>query len=610
MVRDMSAALQPSHSDVSVEIRSALPGRFRVWVAGLYRNDELKRALEQGLNGAESQREVAVNLTIGTLLVTAPKETQPDTLVEEITALVRDFAEARSLSLADLERRGRVKPVHLARARSGTARGARVRLFSASEFLARISKDESRPKQQSVPDEPPGEQQAVHLWHTLSTEQVHSLVGGSPGSGLCERDAEERLQRFRRNALPRVKQRSSLAMFLDQFKELPVMLLAGSTVLSMLTGGVADGFVILGVIVINGVIGFVTESTAERTIASLTREDAPDVDVIRQGVALQIPMDGIVPGDLILLRPGSLVPADSRVIDARELTIDESALTGESMPVTKTTGVLESLDLPIADRTNMVYRGTLVTGGSGSAVVVATGRATQVGQLQTMVAEVSHPETPMQKQLRHLGERTVVIAGAVCGGVLVLGLLRGQALGSMLRTAVSLAVAAVPEGLPTVAITTLAIGIRKMKEQHVLVRRLDAIETLGSVQVLCFDKTGTITENRMRVVQATVADSALSVDSGKLRTADRELAWEHLPELRWLLQVAALCSEAELVTEDDGVQRARGSSTEAALVDVALAAGVDVARLRLEHPISRAEHRTEERKLMATIHRSAEASSR
>jgi Ca2+-transporting ATPase len=175
---------------------------------------------------------------------------------------------------------------------------------------------------------------------------------------------------------------------------------------------------------------------------------------------------------LIVLRPGSLVPADARLLTTRDLTIDESALTGESLPVTKSARTMDEIDLPLADRVNMVHRGTLVTGGSGMAVVVATGRYTQVGQLQSMVGGVARPETPMQKQLRHLGERTVVVAGVVCGGVLGVGLLRGQAFGAMMRTAVSLAVAAVPEGLPTVAITTLALGIRKMKAEHVLVRRL------------------------------------------------------------------------------------------------------------------------------------------
>jgi Ca2+-transporting ATPase len=282
--------------------------------------------------------------------------------------------------------------------------------------------------------------------------------------------------------------------------------------------------------------------------------------------------------------------------------VDESALTGESVPVSKSIQVIGDPDLPLADRTNMVYRGTFVTGGSGIAVVVATGRATQVGQLQMMVGEVGQPDTPMQKQLRHLGERTMVIAGAVCGGVFLLGLLRGQTMGAMLRTAVSLAVAAVPEGLPTVAITTLALGIRKMKSHHVIVRRIDAIETLGAVQVLCFDKTGTITENRMQVVQASFADEHAQVTDAKLHLETGEVQWHERRELELLLHVGSLCSDTKLVDDGRGGSKASGSSTEAALVDFALGVGIDVSELRRRHPNVKTEPRTDGRKLMATTH--------
>jgi P-type Ca2+ transporter type 2C len=585
----MQAETHAACCQVDVRVRSALPGRFRIWVAGLYHNAELERALLQGLQRAE--RTIVSNHVAATLLVTTERHARAEELVAEIEALVRDFAASRSTSLAELEWRGRVRPLHLVR--GGAPPGVR------SGFVPRSQKR----KQGRGPDATLGEEQLVQAWHTLEARRVVEMLQVDPARGLSATEADARLQRFRQNVLSAVERRSGLAMFVDQFKELPVALLAGSTVLSMLTGGVADGVVILGVIVINGVIGYITENTAERTIASLTKDDAPEVDVIREGEALRISRENMVPGDLFILRPGSVVPADGRVVRACDLTIDESALTGESMPVNKSVAAIADPELPLGERTNMVYRGTLVTGGSGSAVAIATGRATQVGQLQTMVGEVVRPETPMQKQLRHLGERTVIVAGVVCGGVLGIGLLRGQAFGAMMRTAVSLAVAAVPEGLPTVAITTLALGIRKMKEQHVLVRRLDAIETLGSVQVLCFDKTGTITENRMRVVQAGAAHAAFKVDGGKVFAEHGELQPAELREFEWLMHVGALCSEAGLVDNRGGPPSARGSSTEAALVEFALAAGVDVAKLRGEYPMHRAEHRTEARKWMATLHR-------
>jgi P-type Ca2+ transporter type 2C len=568
-----------------IQVLSALPGRFRIRVPGLYRNHELEHSLRRGLNGSASRRKVSANVVSATLLVRAPEDTAADTLIDEIVALVQAFAAERGLTLGELETRVSRTPVHLivTEPRRPDARGRWRKAAPGAEVVL-------------------GEEQATLPWHTLQIERVIEDLGVTSAEGLTEVDVAERLARFGRNALPEVPRRSPLAMFLDQFKELPVLLLAGSTVLSMATGGVADGLVILGVIVINGVIGFVTEQTAERTIASLTHDDLPEVEVLRGGGISRVAMTEIVPGDVFQLVSGTIVPADARLLRAVDLTVDESALTGESVPVAKSMGALADPDLPLADRTNMVYRGTLVTGGQGIALVVATGRHTQVGQLQAMVGEVKSPETPMQKQLRDLGERTMVIAAGVCAGVFGLGLLRGQPLGAMLRTAVSLAVAAVPEGLPTVAITTLALGIRKMKSHHILVRRLDAIETLGSVQVLCFDKTGTITENRMRVVRASVGAELVSVDHGRIHDDERELSALARHDLERLLWVGALCSEARLVDGEQGEPSVQGSATEAALVHVAMQAGVDVRSLRERHPTRKLEPRTETRKLMATIH--------
>lgn len=613
-------------SEQAIRIRSALPGRFRIWVAGLYHNEELKNVLEKGLNGAASKRTVEVNPISGTLLILTPSDASADALVSEIESLVNDFASARAITVTDLKWRGEARPLHYARSspaswRSVSKKASKKKASSASgnaapDSDAPVQNGKHRAKlfdfdfdfgkkkrSEQLARQVTGEEQPTHSWHQLATARVLELIAADAHAGLSPEEASARLARYGANALPKPAPRSGLAMFCDQFKELPVILLAGSTVLSMLTGGIADGMVILCVIVVNGVIGYVTESKAERTIQALTRDEDPGVLVVRLGDEVTIAMQEIVPGDLIRLMPGSLVPADGRILEARDLTVDESALTGESMPVTKSVAPIDDPDLPLADRSNMVYRGTLVTGGSGVAIVVATGRASQVGQLQSMVTEVERPDTPMQKQLKHLGERTVIMAGIVCGGVFVLGLLRGQPFGAMIRTAVSLAVAAVPEGLPTVAITTLALGIKKMKAQHVLVRRLDAIETLGAVQVLCFDKTGTITENKMRVVQASLADLMLTVESGKTRAKERELTTVDTPELLRLLEIGALCSDVKLEPNGAGGPKLSGSSTEAALVEHALAAGVDVIALRSAHPTLQVEHRTEERKWMATTHR-------
>jgi len=623
----MSTRVAPATSaPTHLKIRSAVPGRYRIWVAGLYHNEEMKRALETALGSSESPRSIRTNLVASTVLVRTGRDTTPAALLGELDAVLQAYSSQHAVPLMELERRSRLRPLHIVHA---TPRKRRPK--AARRRLDWPNLDPSQPPRPSLallqrpvalaratlkllirPAEPepiPGEEQRVHPWHTLEAGQVQALLEVPAGEGLTPLEAGARLLRYRENVLPRIRRRSDLAMFVDQFKELPVLLLAGSTVLSMATGGVADGFVILGVILINGVIGYITEATAEHSIASLTREDSPPAPALRAGEQLLVPVEQLVPGDVIVLRPGSLVPADARVLTALDLSVDESALTGESMPVTKTTASIADPTVPLADRSNMVYRGTLVTGGSGRALVVATGRATQVGQLQVMVGEVKSPDTPMQKQLRELGERTVGIAGVVCGGVFVMGLLRGQTLGAMLRTAVSLAVAAVPEGLPTVAITTLAIGIRRMKEKHVIVRRLDAVETLGAVQVLCFDKTGTITHNRMRVVQASLGEELFGVDQGRLLGKDGAAVPLDSAGIQWLLRVGALCSEATLA-EPGAERRVQGSATESALVEVALDAGIDVARLRLEYPITDIEHRTEQRKRMATRHPRAGAAGR
>ncbi|HWO09396.1 MAG TPA: cation-transporting P-type ATPase, partial [Polyangiaceae bacterium] len=616
-------------------MRSALPGRYRLWVAGLYQNEELKSTLEGALNGT-ARRRARANVVAGTLLVQVQQGVElenADSIAREIEEIVEDFAAARSLTASALERRGVARPLYFALTRraNGKAHGAdgtdraerrerrrrRDRESRSRRSLVELGKGwlevgkgwlaRALPKGETAEHlgeviDTPGEEQPGHDWHLLPVESARMLLGVGSLGGLSSDEALARLVRYQPNTLPAVRQRSALAMLLGQFKELPVLLLAGSTVLSMLTGGIADGAVILGVIVLNGVIGFFTESSAERSIASLTRKNPTPALVARDGRELQLAIEGVVPGDVILLRPGSAVPADARVLEAYDLSIDESSLTGESMPVSKTSGLLTEADVPLADRRNMVYRGTMVTGGSGRALVVATGRTTQVGQLTALVSELERRETPMQKQLRELGERTVVLAGVVCGGMFLIGLLRGHPFGALIRTAVSLAVAAVPEGLPTVAITTLAIGIRRMKEQHVLVRRIDAIETLGAVQVLCFDKTGTITHNRMRLVQATVGRHWLAVERGRFHEGERELTPAELPGLEWLLRVGALCSEAAVVNDSDEAPESSGSATECALVDAALSARLDVNGLRLTHPVERIEHRTEERKWMSTLH--------
>jgi Ca2+-transporting ATPase len=328
--------------------------------------------------------------------------------------------------------------------------------------------------------------------------------------------------------------------------------------------------------------------------------------VVREGTPRQIPAYQVTLGDILVLRPGSYVAADSRLVQADRLTVDESTLTGESLPVTKTTHPLQGANLPLGDRVNMVYTGTLVTGGQGLAVVAATGRFTEIGRIQLLASEAEAPRTPLQQQLDRMGRQLAILVGGTCLGLFAIGLLRGYPLIEMLQTSIALAVSAVPEGLPAIATTILALGIARMRREHVLIRRLDAVETLGCVGTICLDKTGTLTLNRMSVVSVYAGGRTFAINHQTFLENGRPLAWELPLELTRLLEVGALCSET-LIDKHDGGYRLTGSPTENALVNLALAANLDLVELRERLPVLKVTLRSEDRSFMSTTHRATAA---
>lgn len=438
-------------------------------------------------------------------------------------------------------------------------------------------------------------------WHTLSADVVAARTATSLGNGLGAAAAAERL-RTAPNRLPRPKQRSSLAVLAGQFTGLPVALLAASAAISIATGGVLDAVVIAGVVVANAAIGYATESEAIRTIEALNAPVRARVRVLRDGAPVEIALEDVVCGDVQILEPGSFVAADARVIHAAGLTVDESALTGESMPVLKLAAALPRIDTPLALRANMIYRGTALTGGSGLAIVVATGAATEIGRIQALIGNTAPPTTPMEVELGRLGRQLAGVCLGVCGLMLGLGLARGEGFLSILKTAISLAVAAVPEGLPTIATTTLALGIRDMRRRNVLVRRFDAVEALGAVQFVCFDKTGTLTENKMAVRALCCGGRTLRLSDGRLRCGDRPIDVPADGDLCALLATAVLCNETAIGDGPNGVVL-DGSPTEAALVRCALESGIDATGLRRRHPLTATVYRTEAQAVMRTRHR-------
>jgi Ca2+-transporting ATPase len=583
MPRPQDKANPPQSSKLSageglLELRvvhAAVPGRLRIKAPALRRREDLARATAARLLTLRGVARVRVAPLTGSVLI--------------------EFDAARSQAdmLADIARElgGRQAPP------TAGSPAAASKVASLNEYRHRRRQDTGvrdavtpRPREAGVP------------WHNLSVAEATAKLDVAPASGLASALAARRLDEFGPNALPEAAPRSALGMFMSQFVSLPVGLLAASAGVSVLTGGAVDALVILGVVGINAAIGFATERNAERTIGALSKITPRQATVLRDGEAFCVPTSEVVAGDVLLLSPGDFVAADARLLETHRLTVDESALTGESLPVGKHARTLGKTDLPLAERDNMVYMGTLVTGGSGAAVVVATGRNTELGAIQTLAGEAQPPETPMQRQLDDMGTRLAVLSAAVCGGVFALGLVRGYGLLQMLKSSISLAVAAVPEGLPAVATTTLALGIQDMRRRRVLIRHLNAVESLGSVQVLCMDKTGTLTMNRMAVTDIRTAgrhiaadNRGMSVDGAPIQPLDHD-------ELAKLLQVVSLCSETA-INGEPGARVLSGSPTENALVEAAIIAGIEVGALRGQYPRLSVHYRAENRQFMGTVHR-------
>jgi Ca2+-transporting ATPase len=569
-------------------VHTSVPGRARYKVDGLYRSPKLKRYLEEELSRDEAVRLVSASHLTGNVLIYYDAGRSSDEIAETLNRLLPGMAseeeERRPLSIAastpDVPR----KPLPPAK-KEGSPRVLRRRLGEA------------------------GDAGPISLWHLRSASDALALFQSDASSGLSAESYTENLKRFGPNLLPEAVPRSAWSIIAEQFRSLPVLLLGVAAGISVLTGGLADAAVIMSVVAINSVIGYVTESKSEKTIRSLKSLVRPTALLRRNGETIQVGVEEVVPGDLLLLTPGTYVSGDARLVAAQNLSVDESALTGESLPVQKTTRPLQTADLPLGDRTNMVYMGTLVTGGQGIAVVVATGPYTEIGQIQILVGEARPPSTPMEEQLDRMGTKLALMSASVCGAVFVIGLLRGYGFLQMLKTSISLAVAAVPEGLPAVATTTLALGIRSMRKHHVLVRRLEAIETLGAVQTVCLDKTGTLTLNRMTVTRMFAGTEQRRVMEGRFWSAKGETNPYTCEELLMLLHVCILCNESEIVSVD-GVRVVTGSPTENALIHMALSAGVNAEELREKMPRKSIIHRSETRNLMVTVHDSKGAAKR
>ena len=426
-------------------------------------------------------------------------------------------------------------------------------------------------------------------WQSLSREECIQKLNTSAKTGLSPEQARQGLARFGRNRLEQKKKKGIFRRFLEQFSDFMVLVLLAAAAISFVTSYVQkdsdyiDSIIILVIVTLNAIMGVVQESRAEKAIDALKKLSSPHSQVIRAGKRETIPSEELVPGDIVLFQAGDLVPADLRILEAHSLKAEESSLTGESVPVEKKAKPVYPQDTPLGDRRNMLFSSSSITAGRGAGVVVATGMDTQVGRIAHMISAEESPQTPLQRKLAQTGRVLGIGAVGICLIIFVMGLFQNVPPLEMFMISISLAVAAIPEGLPAVVTIVLAMGVRKMAANRAIVRKLPAVETLGSASVICSDKTGTLTQNRMTVTELAGLDGKLDRTSA----AGSEI-----------LDLALLCNNC---TEAGG--KVKGEPTEAAILN---AAPGQKERLDREYPRVAEIAFTSARKMMTTVHRIGE----
>ncbi|NLM48907.1 MAG: calcium-translocating P-type ATPase, SERCA-type [Epulopiscium sp.] len=438
-----------------------------------------------------------------------------------------------------------------------------------------------------------------------SVETVLQELNSDMEKGLSKEEATKRLKEYGANQLKEKEARGIFQMFLDQFKDFLVVILIVASIISILVGEVKDAAIILAIVILNAVLGVFQENRASNALKALKEMAAPLAKVLRDGNLEKIPSSDLVPGDIVLLDAGDYVPADLRLIETVNLKIEEAALTGESVPVEKFADEMVEENAGIGDRVNFAYMSTVVTYGRGKGIVVATGMDTEIGKVASMLEAVEEEQTPLQKKLNQMGKVLGSLCLAICAVIFLLGLLRGQELLEIFMTSVSLAVAAIPEGLPTVVTVVLALGMQKMIKRNAIMKTLGAVETLGSTTVICSDKTGTLTQNKMTVVKAFDGEYLWDVTGrgytteGEIKNCDNPKV-NTSPALELLLKAGVLCNDAFIKKGEADII---GDPTEGALVVLGAKGGYLKDALLNEMPRIGEIPFDSDRKLMTTFHR-------
>ncbi|SFE14103.1 Ca2+-transporting ATPase [Paenibacillus algorifonticola] len=459
-------------------------------------------------------------------------------------------------------------------------------------------------------------------WHQLGKGELTQALNSIPEQGLAAAEAAERLQRDGHNELTEGKRVSPIMLFLNQFKDFMVLVLMGATLISGLLGEYLDAVTIIAIIVINSVLGFVQEFRAEKSLHALKEMSAPSAKVLRGGQIMDIPAKELVVGDVILLESGDRIPADVRLLEANSCYTEESALTGESVPVGKHAMAISEAELPLGDQRNIGFMGTMVTRGTAKGMVIRTGMKTEMGTIAELIQQTESMETPLQHRLEQLGKILIAVAIGLTIIVVAAGILHGQPAYGMFLAGVSLAVAAIPEGLPAIVTIALALGVQRMIKRKAIVRKLPSVETLGCASVICSDKTGTLTQNKMTVTTIWMGGRRLDVTGqgyepvGAIMEGGEPVDMKHDASLKRLLQVAALCNNASIyqVEPEDGRKRSgknagaakqewvlNGDPTEGALVVLAAKLGLTAKSLEGLYKREREFPFDSERKLMSVL---------
>ena len=450
------------------------------------------------------------------------------------------------------------------------------------------------------------------LWHTKSVEDVIKELDTDIKSGISEKESAERIEKYGYNELEEKKGRTPFRIFISQFNDFMIwILIAAAFISGIIIREITDAIVILIILLINSVLGFVQEFRAEKALQALKELASPSALVIRDGIESSIYSKKLVPGDIIKLTTGDLIPADCRIIEQVNLQTSESILTGESMPVSKSIAALHERNLTPGDKKNMLFSGTTITKGRGIAVVTGTGQNTEIGEIASMV-QAEEEQTPLQIELKTVGKKIGIICLVISAIVFVSGILKGNSVAQMLLVAVALAVAAIPEGLPAIVTVSLALGVQKMAKNNAIVRKLSSVETLGGVSVICTDKTGTLTENKMMVRRIfaglkeirdyndfierySKADSSNNKNISNLKSSEDSRA------LELLIKNAVLCNDAYYSNREDG--QIKGDPTEAALIEMGSFYSFDKFNLEKDYPRQLEEPFDSERKMMTTINK-------